>query len=179
MHDAFSSMCAAFCPIAHFYFVLLSVTMVLFYFDAVQGLFCWLAFFGTGNVVSISSFQISSCYRFVTVFQPFLMSAILILKLFIPFALVSVAFSSIVQIRQTCVSDFPFVAILIASQPAHGRLLRHCRRDGRHVVDVLLFCEGRRELEGDWHEHRPLCRRERLHRDPHPFVRIRTCTNRC
>ena len=75
-------------------------------------LFTYVAFFGTGNIASISSFEISSTYRFITIFNPFIMGAILLFKIMVPFLAVSASFGLINQISE--ISQFASFFIIIA-----------------------------------------------------------------
>ncbi|EKX41788.1 hypothetical protein GUITHDRAFT_141776 [Guillardia theta CCMP2712] len=63
---------------------------------AIMLLFLTIAsFFGTGNIASVSSFELKSVYRFLTVFDPFLMGGMLLFKIVLPFVLVTATFSLI------------------------------------------------------------------------------------
>jgi phosphatidylinositol glycan class N len=54
-------------------------------------LFILLAFFGTGNFASVNSFDPSIVYCFLTVFNPFLMSFVIVVKCILPILIVSCA----------------------------------------------------------------------------------------
>jgi len=78
-------------------------------------LFCLVAFFGTGNVASMASFEISSTYRFTTVFQPFLMTILLILKILLPIFLIAIICNIITRIINLPVMASFYITIILTN----------------------------------------------------------------
>nr|XP_010959586.1 GPI ethanolamine phosphate transferase 1 isoform X1 [Camelus bactrianus]XP_045377419.1 GPI ethanolamine phosphate transferase 1 isoform X1 [Camelus bactrianus] len=72
------------------------------------------AFFGTGNIASVNSFDLASVYCFLTVFSPYMMGALMMWKILIPFVLVMCAFEA-VQLTTQLSSKSLFLMVIITS----------------------------------------------------------------
>ncbi|XP_062377713.1 GPI ethanolamine phosphate transferase 1 [Sardina pilchardus] len=72
------------------------------------------AFFGTGNIASINSFDPASVYCFLTVFNPFVMGGLMMWKVLIPFVIVMCTFESI-QVSTQLSSRSLFLLVLVIS----------------------------------------------------------------
>ncbi|XP_077982914.1 GPI ethanolamine phosphate transferase 1-like [Glandiceps talaboti] len=71
-------------------------------------------FFGTGNIASINSFEPSSVYCFLTVFNPFVMGALLLYKIMIPIIMVTCTFQAI-HVTQQVPTKSLFLIVLLTS----------------------------------------------------------------
>ncbi|XP_013380261.1 GPI ethanolamine phosphate transferase 1 [Lingula anatina] len=72
------------------------------------------AFFGTGNIASINSFDPASVYCFLTVFSPFVMGALMLWKNLIPFLLVTCTFHAIHLSLQVPTKSLFLVVLLMS-----------------------------------------------------------------
>ncbi|KAI8049977.1 Phosphatidylinositolglycan class N-domain-containing protein [Syncephalis plumigaleata] len=158
-------------------FILLSISYeMLFYVAFSCTLACWMfmeldivnsssmiyllfvnvAFFGTGNIASVSSFNLSSVYRLTTTFNPFLMGALLIFKIFIPFFILSAIFG--VTSRAIDLPPFSLLLLVLSTTDVMtlnffflvrddgswleiGTSISHfCISSGFVVFTTVLFC---------------------------------------
>ena len=70
------------------------------------------AFYGTGNIASINSFDPASVYCFLTVFSPFTMGSLLLCKVVIPFIIVTCTLDAIHVVLQVPVHSL-FLLVLV------------------------------------------------------------------
>ena len=73
-----------------------------------------LSFFGTGNVASINTFNPNMIYPFITVFSPFVMGALLVLKMAVPFVFVSSVFNVILSLLHIRLKTILFLMLVMS-----------------------------------------------------------------
>ncbi|KAF9078528.1 Phosphatidylinositolglycan class N-domain-containing protein [Rhodocollybia butyracea] len=88
--------------------------IVLFFLFFVQT-----AFFGTGNVASVSSFYLSPVYRLIPVFNPFFMSGLLICKIIAPYVMLAISTAAVTH----TLGLPPFSLFLVALTVTDGMTL--------------------------------------------------------
>lgn len=73
-----------------------------------------MSFFGTGNVASINTFNPNMIYSFITVFSPFVMGALLILKMAVPFIYVSTVFNVMLSLLSRQLKTILFLMLVMS-----------------------------------------------------------------
>ena len=102
------------------------------------------AFFSTGNIASISSFSLDSVYRLIPVFSPFAMGALLIVKLMVPFALIS-ANLSVLNARKRLGPSAVFMVVTALSDVLTLNFFWMVRDEGSWLeigTGISHFCIG-------------------------------------
>lgn len=111
------------------------------------------AFFGTGNLAALNGFNPSTIRNFVSTFSPFLMAALLVLKVALPFFLVAVAFVLVLDRQPEKVLRLGVLLMIITDVMA----MVSARAASPHTrTGLLLLPQGRGQLAGDRHDHQSL-----------------------
>lgn len=120
--------------------------------------FVFLSFFGTGNIASINSFNPSFTAPFVTVFSPFVMGALLLTKIAIPFFVVCSVLCGLEAMTARSVGVLFWLIVMISDGMAlvSALVLRHgLVGSGSSFSEVLLPSTGSRKLVGHWNKYQP------------------------
>lgn len=113
------------------------------------------AFFGTGNIASVSGFQLESVYRLTTAFNPFFMGGLLVAKVLVPFLAVSAVlgvlartldlpsfalFLVVLSVTDVQTLNFFYLVRDDGSWLEIGTSISHfCISEGFLVLTILLF----------------------------------------
>ena len=73
-----------------------------------------LSFFAIGNIASINTFDPATVYCFLTVFSPFVMGALILWKMIIPFIFVSSVFNSIMSILNSSLKTNLLIMLIMS-----------------------------------------------------------------
>ncbi|RUS15550.1 LOW QUALITY PROTEIN: phosphatidylinositolglycan class N [Endogone sp. FLAS-F59071] len=113
------------------------------------------AFFGTGNIASVSGFQLESVYRLTTAFNPFFMGGLIVAKVLVPFLAVSAVlgvlaraldlppfalFLVVLSVTDVQTLNFFYLVRDDGSWLEIGTSISHfCISEGFLVLSILLF----------------------------------------
>ncbi|RCN35187.1 hypothetical protein ANCCAN_18962 [Ancylostoma caninum] len=92
--------------------------------------------FGTGNFASMNSFNPSTLGRFISVFSPFTMAALLVAKLFIPLLMVSLLFSAVLRFNNEAIQRLSCLVLIITDLMA--MCFFHQLKDDGSWLDIGL-----------------------------------------
>uniref|UniRef100_A0A8R1XT28 GPI ethanolamine phosphate transferase 1 n=1 Tax=Onchocerca volvulus TaxID=6282 RepID=A0A8R1XT28_ONCVO len=76
------------------------------------------AFFGTGNIASLNSFNPSFLRCFISVFSPFTMTAMLIFKISLPILAVAFTYAVIVRLKKILIEKLSMILLIISDTMA-------------------------------------------------------------
>ncbi|EFO19894.1 hypothetical protein LOAG_08601, partial [Loa loa] len=76
------------------------------------------AFFGTGNIASLNSFNPSFLRCFISVFSPFTMTAMLIFKISLPILAVAFTYAVIVRLKKILITKLSMILLVISDTMA-------------------------------------------------------------
>ncbi|VDO32386.1 unnamed protein product, partial [Onchocerca flexuosa] len=76
------------------------------------------AFFGTGNIASLNSFNPSFLRCFISVFSPFTMTAMLIFKISLPILAVAFTYAVIVRLKKIVIEKLSMILLIISDTMA-------------------------------------------------------------
>ncbi|CAG9538509.1 unnamed protein product [Cercopithifilaria johnstoni] len=76
------------------------------------------AFFGTGNIASLNSFNPSFLRCFISVFSPFTMAAMLIFKISLPILAVAFTYAVIVRLKKILIAKLSMILLIISDTMA-------------------------------------------------------------
>lgn len=81
-------------------------------------IFIEIGFFGTGNVASLNSFNPSFLRCFLSVFSPFVMTALLIFKVTLPFLAISFALTVVLHAQKASPVRLSIILLIITDAMA-------------------------------------------------------------
>ncbi|KPI94904.1 GPI ethanolamine phosphate transferase 1 [Papilio xuthus] len=92
-------------------------------------MYIFLAFFGTGNIASLNSFEIRWVICFTTSYQPFIITGLVFLKTLMPFLCVGCTFKAVQHITKAT-SEYLVTIVLIYSNIMGVQLLYYVKNTG-------------------------------------------------